>query len=727
MNRRKKKRHSVRKKFGVLIVLLALFIAGAAAFFWRGSRIRFRMQAEECLKNYMSHIEQQEYEEMYALTAEGDGGGISQEEFVERNSRIYQGMDVSDLKISAVRAGKVRGKQVSVSYDTSFGTAAGKVSFPNTAVIVKEKDGCKLKWDHDIIYPSLRSTDKIRVSTREAKRGQILDRNGRMLAGEGTAVSVGIVPGKLKNKEKALEKIAALLDTDAESVEEKLSAGWVQEDSFVPIATVPKVSQRALSEKETAQEASGEQERQAALLDISGVMLSDISVRTYPLGEAAAHLIGYIQEVTAEDLEEHAGEGYHTGSVIGRSGVESLFEKDLKGTDGCEITIVDENGEIVEVIASVEKEDGQDIVLTVDAQLQELLYEQFEKDPGCSVAVQPYTGEVLALVSTPSYDNNAFIFGMSEAQWTGLNEDEDRPLYNRFRQIWCPGSSFKPVTAAIGLDGGVFDAEEDFGEEGLSWQKDASWGAYEVTTLHAYTPVILKNALLYSDNIYFAKLALRIGADRFAAGLDALGFGREIPFDITMAVSRYANSGQIESEIQLADSGYGQGQILVNPLHLASLYTAFLNEGNVLKPRLRLAGDSGFAVDSKVAVDSKAAADAQADIWLPGAFSKEAVSSIMEGLTAVVNDPDGTGYAAHSDTFLLAGKTGTAELKESKDDTEGTEIGWFSVFTTEKDVEKPILLVSMVENVKNTGGSGYVVRKDKEVLDAYLGRTAAGR
>ena len=171
-----------------------------------------------------------------------------------------------------------------------------------------------------------------------------------------------------------------------------------------------------------------------------------------------------------------------------------------------------------------------------------------------------------------------------------------------------------------------------------------------------------------------------------------------------MAKSQYSNTDAIENEIQLADSGYGQGQILINPLHLAALYTAFLNDGNVLTPRLRLGEES------------------QADIWLPQAFSEEAVNRIMEGLSGVVNHPDGTGYAAHSVPAALAGKTGTAELKDSKDDTDGTEIGWFSVFTTEKNLEKPILLVSMVENVKGLGGSGYVVQKDKEVLDVYLGR-----
>ena len=201
------------------------------------------------------------------------------------------------------------------------------------------------------------------------------------------------------------------------------------------------------------------------------------------------------------------------------------------------------------------------------------LYEQFREDKGCSVAMNPCTGEVLALVSTPSYDDNAFILGLSDAQWSAWNGDEARPLYNRFRQTWCPGSTFKPVTAAIGLSTGAIDPGKDYGSEGLRWQKDRSWGSYYVTTLHTYEPVTLENALIYSDNIYFAKTALAIGAEDLTDALDQLGFGQALPFEIAMAKSQYSNTDTIETEIQLADSGYGQGQVLVKsaafglPLH----------------------------------------------------------------------------------------------------------------------------------------------------------------
>ena len=540
--------------------------------------------------------------------------------------------------------------------------------------------------------------------TIKAKRGDILDRNGRQLAGEGTASSVGIVPGRMENREDTIKKLAEYLGIGADEIEDKLKAGWVKADSFVPVATIPKIQEVDLLTVNPDKTVLEEKEKQDTLLKIPGIMLSDVKVRTYYLKEAASHLVGYVQAVTAEDLQEHKGEGYRTNSVIGKTGLETLYEKELKGTDGCEICIVDANGNKKSVIAYEPRKDGEDIHTTIDGDLQSTLYEQFKEDRGCSVALNPYTGEVLALVSTPSYDNNDFVRGMDNSQWSALNENEDRPLYNRFRQTWCPGSTFKPVIAAIGLKVGAFTANDDFGNEGLAWQKDSSWGDYTVTTLHDYEPVILKNALIYSDNIYFAKAALKIGADQLMQSLNQIGFNQELPFDIKMSESQYSNMDKIETEIQLADSGYGQGQILVNPLHLASIYTAFLNDGNMIKPYLHADGGS-----------------TSSEIWIKDAFSPQIVSEVMEGLEGVVNNPEGTGYGACREDIRLAGKTGTAELKATKEDTSGTEIGWFTVFTTDRDTKNPILLISMVENVKDIGGSGYVVEKDKAILDEYLG------
>ena len=699
------KRRARRKKKQRTTICLTVFVLGTMSIGAIVSiGILHRKQntlvsPEELLVEYMSHIPEQEYEEMYAMLNIEASRNISQDDFVKRNSAIYEGIEVDNMEIEVTAYDEER---KAVTYQTSFDTVAGNISFENEAIFQKDEDGYELVWDDSLIFPELGSTDKVKISTTQANRGDILDRNGRVLAGKGVASSVGIVPGKLEDRDESIQQIAELLEIEPEVIEKKLSAKWVKEDSFVSIKTIPKVAEIELMKIEQDEEVLKENERQEKLLEIPGVMISDTEVREYPLGEAAAHLVGYVQSVTAEDLENHAGEGYTANSVMGKSGMEGLFEKELKGQNGSSIYIVDSAGNKKTELASIFVQDGKDIQLTIDADLQRSLYAQFKEDKSCSVAMNPYTGEVLALVSTPSYDNNDFIMGLSNEQWTALNEDENKPMYNRFRQVWCPGSTFKPIIAAIGLESEAIDPMEDYGNEGLSWQKDSSWGSYCVTTLHTYEPVILENALIYSDNIYFAKAALKIGTEEMESSLTELGFNEEIPFDIKMAKSQYSNTENIETEIQLADSGYGQGQVLVNPLHMACIYSAFCNEGNIIKPYLVYQ------------------AEATVTFWMPRAFSKETANQVLEGTKKVVNDSHGTGYAAHRDDIVLAGKTGTAEIKASKDDTSGTELGWFAIYSTEETVEHPILIISMVEDVKGRGGSGYVVKKDSAVLEDWF-------
>ena len=697
-NKRKKTRSRLlwiaSAAIGIAAVISAVCVAGMIA-----TKKNAWKTPEELLVEYMDHIPKQEYEEMYAMLHIEASGNVSQEKFVTRNSAIYEGIEARNMAVQIIAYDE---EQMSVTYQTAFDTVAGTISFENEALFLKGEDGYKLVWDDSMIFPNLTSADKVRVSTTQAERGEILDRNGRVLAGKGTASSVGIVPGKLENKEEAIAKIAELLEIAPEVIEKKLSAKWVKDDSFVPIKIIPKVEKIELMKYKPDQKVLKENERHETLLEIPGVMISDVEVREYPLGETAAHLVGYVQSVTAEDLEEHAGEGYTANSVIGKSGMEGLFEKELKGKNGCRVYIVNSEGKEKEELAYILVQDGHNIKLTIDANLQSSLYEQFKEDKSCSIAMNPYSGEILALVSTPSYDNNDFIMGLSSEQWTALNEDEDKPMYNRFRQVWCPGSTFKPIIAAIGLQSGAINPTEDYGNVGLSWQKDASWGSYYVTTLHAYEPVILENALIYSDNIYFAKAALKIGSEEMESSLTGLGFNEELPFEIKMAESQFSNTDGIETEIQLADSGYGQGQILVNPLHMACIYSAFCNEGNIIKPYLVYQNE------------------AEIEYWIPGAFSNETASRVLEGTKKVVNDSTGTGYAAHRDDIVLAGKTGTAEIKASKEDTSGTELGWFAIYTAEKDIECPILIISMVEDVKGRGGSGYVVKKDSLVLEEWF-------
>lgn len=680
------------KKFILILIaaVLILMAAGGISYYLTAG------SPQGVLKKYYSCIEDQKFEKMYAMLDESSKRNYTQEQFIERNSAIYEGIEASDLKVT-IQKGETSDRR-QVAYKLSMSTVAGKIRFENVAYFAREGLGFKLKWSDHLIHPYLKSDGKIRVVSIEPERGTITDRSGKVMAGKGTAVSVGVIPGKLG--EDSLQRLADALGMEQETVEKKCDASWVKDTSFVPIQTRKDVSDEMNRLADSAASDAAEAALQDRLLEIPGVMLSTISVRSYPMGPAAAHLVGYVQKVTAEDLEKHQDEGYNASSVIGRSGLEALYEKKLKGKSGVKVIVSSANGGKVQTLAEKPAQNGKDIRLTIDADLQNQLYQEFQNDPGCSAALDPYTGEVLALVSTPSYDSSLYILGMSTETWNALTEDENKPLYNRFRQVWCPGSTFKPVTACIGLEEGAMTPDEDYGSEGLSWQKNSSWGSYKVTTLHTYTPVTLKNALIYSDNIYFAKTALKIGADPFESWLKKLGFGKELPFELSMSKSAFSNEKHISGEIQLADSGYGQGQILVNPLHMASIYTMFLNEGSIVKPHLL------YKKDRKT------------EYWIENAVSKETAETVLDGLKQVVSSEHGTAHSAYSPSLPLAGKTGTAELKAAKGEA-GGEIGWFAVMTTSPDIDQPVLVVSMVQDVSGAGGSGYVVRKDKQVLDRY--------
>lgn len=695
----------------ILIVLCVTLLAKNEKIvlpsFWKSEKSTRIITPEETLKTYFSYIETKEYDKMYQFIDEESKQSVTSEDFIARNQNIYEGIEASNIQIQITQVDDSSELGAAISYDMTLNTAAGEISFPNQAVLTTTKEGdyqFLIAWEDTLIFPNLTKSDKVKVSVSKPERGEIIDRNGILLAGKGVASSVGIVPGKLnEDPTNDLNQLAELLSVSVESIEKKLSAKWVKDDSFVPIKTVSKLTELEETTQYPSDETLEKRARNEALLSIPGVMISNTQVRSYPLGKAASHLTGYIQQVTAEDLKEHPNEDYSETSVIGRSGLEALYEKELKGVNGCEISIVNEEGKTKLVLASLATQDGKDIQLTIDASLQQALYESFAEDKSSSVAMNPYTGEVLALVSTPSFDSNDFVFGMSQELWDSLNKDERMPLYNRFRQKLVPGSSFKPIIAAVGLETGEINPEEDYGNAGLSWQKDASWGNYYVTTLHETNPANLENAIINSDNIYFAKSALKIGSEKLQNELDKLGFNADIPFEIALSKSQYANEGEISSEIQLADSGYGQGQILVNPIHLAALYSGFANDGNVIKPYLLYQKQP------------------QPQIWIANAFQMENANLIESAMEQVVSSEHGTGHAAYREDIALAGKTGTAEIKASKEDKSGTELGWFGIFTTDKEADKPILLMNMVEDVKDRGGSGYVVRKDKELLDQYFG------
>ena len=398
---------------------------------------------EEVLNTYFSYINAQNYEAMYDKLSSSSKQSINQENFITRNQNIYEGIDSSNIKIN-VKEVTNEEKKKRVSYSEEMVTSAGTITFDNEVYLVKEEKEYKIEWSSELIFPQLKEDYKVRVETLSGKRGSILDRDGNALAYDGVVSQIGIVPGKLgDNREENINKIAELTGVSVETINNYLSASYVQDDTFVPIRKVAK----------------DDTELKEQLLQIPGIMINDAEGRVYTLGEEAGHLIGYVQAINAEELEKYADKGYSSTSLIGKSGLEAAYEDRLRGTDGVRIYIVDQEENEITTLAEQKQKDGEDIKLTINSNMQAKLYEQLKNDKGLFVVMQPATGELLALVSTPTFDSNDFTLGMTNDQWNTLNTDEAKPLYNRFIQSYCPGSTFKTITGAIGLETGSITAD----------------------------------------------------------------------------------------------------------------------------------------------------------------------------------------------------------------------------------------------------------------------------
>ena len=660
----------IKKKYIIGISVCVLLIVSVFFIFNQGK------SNEQVVTEYFELLKKKDYKQMYQMLNQKTVYTPTQKYFVEKYKEIYDDIGANNIQVKILDE-----KNDIVKYQISMDTVAGTIEYKNKMGVKNEQ----IQFNNNLIMKDYKDGCKIKVTTyNPEKRGRILDRNGKVLAEDGKGYSVGLVKGKL-NGENDYGQIAKYLETDVETIQKKMSASWIKDDSFVPIKTVSEITKNGLVYN--------------GILNISGVKISTVGIRTYPYDKVASHVVGYVQNVNAEDLKKHKNEGYNSTSVIGRSGIEAVYEKQLRGSSSGKIDLVDKNDKVIENLCALEIDKSpQDITLTIDIDLQQNLYNEYQNDKSASVALNPKTGEVLALVSTPSYSNNDFVLGLSTDKWNALNNDSNQPMMSRYKQTYTPGSTMKPITAAIGLETKTIDPDKDLGAKD-KWQKDSSWGSYYVTTLHAPSPNNLKNAITYSDNVYFARSALNIGKDNLFKYYKNLKIGERIPFELALNKSQYINKNQKANDQLIGDNGYGQGQILMNPLQLASIYSAFVNNGSIYRPHLVEQGEQ---------------------MWIQRVFSDKTVKTIKEDLINVIADEKGTGHAIYRDNVILAGKTGTAEIKQSQSDTTGTELGWFTVMTT--DSKQPLLITTMVEDVKDRGGSGYVVEHTKTPLDLYLSK-----
>lgn len=642
---------------------------------------------EETFNTFKEKWINSDFSGMYSMLTDSSKEYIDEETFVNRYTNIYSAIDLKDLEIE-ISGDIIKNKDYyTVPFSLKGNTVAGELNITDYKVnIYKVDKEYLINWDESLLFPNMIEGDKVYVRNFSHTRGKILDRNDNILAEDGIISVVGIHPSKFdtENRDAKITELANTLDISEDTIINKLNSNSNPE-YFVPIVDILSNDEKLVTLVNRNDE---------------GIIIKEKNSRVYHGGEAFGRLIGYVGAITAEELESKGDKGYTQTSIIGKAGIEQVYEDTLRGEDGAEIYLSRNNEEIS--ILKKEVVNGTDVKLTIDSTLQNNSYAQLNGEKGAVTAVDPKTGEVLALVSAPSYDSNIFTTYVTKTKSAEREANDYTDQINRFSKTYAPGSTMKLITASIGLNTGVLDADETVTIDGLTWQKDSSWGNYNITRVHnTTTPMTLREAAKYSDNIYFAQLALKIGSKNLINGLNGFGIGEEIPFEYPMTTSSISNNGNLDSEILLADTGYGQGELMVTPLNMALAYSALANDGNIMTPRLVLTSDSS------------------ATIWKESAIKSEYLSTLIEDFSAMVNDADGAAHEAQITGYNIAAKTGTAEIKASQDDTTGTENGWFVAVDT---TSSKLSVAMIIEDVKDRGGSSIPIPKVKAIMEEYLNR-----
>ncbi len=644
------------KRFVWLALPAALLVLGGGYYGYTVYQNRQEeAAAKKVLNSFIDAISDQKYSDLSALLTEEslESNGFTADEVSAKYEAIFTGIGAESFKASGIEVtpDDKDSDQFNFQYNGSLTTSLGELTeLSYSGTITLTDDQAKIDWSPQLIFPGMEGQDKISISVDNATRGEILDRNNEPLAENGTLYQLGVIPGQLgtgDEKTANIKAIAERFDLTEDAIDQALAQSWVQDELFVPLKIIEPTDEMP-----------------------TGTSLKETTGRTYPLGEAAAQLIGYLGNVTAEDIEKD--ETLASNGQIGRSGLEAAFDKELRGENGGKIAITDEDGAEKSVLLEKERADGKDIQLTIDAQAQKTAFDALQNQAGSTVVTEPKTGDLLVLASSPSYDPNKMTQGISQEDYDAYEQNEDLPFISRFATAYAPGSTFKTITAAIGLENGTIDPTQSIAIDGLKWQKDSSWGDYFVTRVSDVASVNLKDALVYSDNIYMAQQTLAMGEDTFRNGLSKLIFGETLDLPIAMNPAQISNEDSFNSEILLADTGYGQGELLLNPIQQAAAYSVFANQGKLVYPRLLKETEQK---DKEV-------------------FKAETIEQINHDLTAVVSDANGTAHSLAALNIPLAAKTGTAEIKE-KQDEKGQENSFLFAFDSQ---DQGFLMVSMLED-----------------------------
>ena len=545
-------------------------------------------------------------------------------------------------------------------------------------------------------FKKLSQKNSIKYVRLQSYRGNILDRSGRLLAGVEPSFNIGVVLKDVKDVEGLIAKLSSLLDETSTDIRMRLVSSKDQ-PSYLPV-----IVKRNASWDEVARVES-------RLYRLPGVVVEVAPARQYPYGTIAPHLLGYLGEVSLEQLKSGNFPHAVPGDLVGKSGIELKFERKLAGRSGYKMIEVDAKGRMVKVLKVQKPLPGKDIQLSINLDLQLAAEDALSGKSGALVALDPRNGQILAMASSPKFDPRIFARGLTRPEWKQLNDPVLTPLVNKAIQgQYAPGSTFKIVMAAAGMSEHAITPYSTFfcnGSMKLGRRRFRCWkrGGHGQTSLY--------KALVQSCDVYFYNVGLKLGIDKISRYAFDFGFGKKTGIELPGEKSGFVPTRRWKrrrfkepwQKGETLNYSIGQGFLLVTPLQLARMIAAVGNGGRLYRPEYIL--DEPPDPESRVQV------------------SPAILSSIRKILVGVTEDRHGTARTCLIPGIHVAGKTGTAQVIKQKKRRESEKMAWkyrdHALFVAIAPADHPQIAVAVIIEHGGHGGSA-AAPVAKEVIERWL-------
>ncbi len=567
-------------------------------------------------------------------------------------------------------------------------------------------------------YTTLSDKNRMQLQSVVPTRGLIYDRNNVLLADNQPIFSVSIVKERSPDLEQTIAQIGAIVELTDEQIKRFKKR---LKNRRKPYESVPLKSK--LTEVEIAR-------LSVKRHVLPGVGVEAELVRHYPLGESMAHMLGYVGRINIKELKRVDPTNYSGTNYIGKLGVEKFYEEVLHGKVGHQTVETNARGRVLRVLDQEPSIPGRDIKLNIDVRLQQIAIDAMAGRRGAVVAIEPSTGGILALVSTPSFDPNLFVTGIDHESYSALRDSLDIPLFNRaLKGQYPPGSTIKPIIGLAGLDTGVVNRQTKIRDQGW-YQLKNDERFYRDWKKYGHGVVDLFDAIMQSCDTFFYDMAFKLGVDNMESYLDRFGLGSRTAVDISedrqgLLPGRAWKRGAKGLAWYPGDSlnmGIGQGFMLATPLQLATATAVLANRGGWQRPRLAQEIYPGVSADDIVEIPTMHD-DTPDDVLIN---NPDDWNYILGSMKAVMHGKKGTARGSgRKATYKMAGKTGTAQVVGIK---QGEEYDAEALAERHRDhalfigfapYESPEIAVAViVEN--GGGGSTAAAPVARKIFDAWV-------